>query len=81
MEEIQRILRGLQDTMTVMEALERRNAARAQGHQEWLEQHDAAWKRHEEWLQAHERAMAEMDAWMNHLKEVIDRFVQGRNVN
>jgi hypothetical protein len=87
-EEIQKILRGLQNTMTVMEALERRNADRLQDHQEWLEalnkgwaRHEAAWKRHEEWLESHERAMAEFDIGMNNLRELITRFIQGRNVN
>src|SRR5215470_8420449 len=67
----EKILRGLQDTMTVMEGLQRRQGDRLQDHQEWLESMNAAWARHEEnwahheeWLVAHDRAMAAHDRAM-----------------
>jgi hypothetical protein len=82
------IMQGLQDTMTVMEGLQRRQAERQAEHQKWLEdlqfawsKHNQAWQRHEEWLIEHDRAMAEMDVKLNNLIENIDRFVQGRNIN
>jgi hypothetical protein len=74
MDEIERILRGLRETMTVMEALERRNANRLQDHQEWLEslqfawtKHNAAWQRHEEVWQRHEETwQRHEEAWQRH---------------
>jgi hypothetical protein len=88
MHRIDKILRGLQDTMTVMEGLQRRQADRQQEHQQWLEdlntawsKHNSAWKRHEEWLDAHDRAMAEIDVKLDSLIEAVNRFVQGGNVN
>ena len=86
MDQIEKILRGLQDTMTVMEALQRRQADRQQDHQQWLEdlntawsKHNAAWQEHQQWLVAHDRAMAEIDIKLNSLIEAVNRFVQGRN--
>ena len=67
MDQIEKILKGLQDTMTVMEGLERRNADRLKDHQLWLEdlntamlKHNAVWQRHEAaWQRADE-------AWQRH---------------
>jgi hypothetical protein len=68
---VENILRGLQDTMSVMEGLQRRQADRLQDHQQWLEalntawsRHNTAWQRHEEWLQGHEAAWREHQEWL-----------------
>jgi hypothetical protein len=65
------ILRGLQDSMTVMEGLQRRQVDRLKDHQEWLEdlttagsRHNAALKRHEEWLEDHNATWKRHQEWL-----------------
>jgi hypothetical protein len=72
------IMQGLQDTMTVMEGLERRQAERQEEHQKWLEdlhfvcskhnqawqRHEEAWKRHQEWLIEQEEAWKRHQEWL-----------------
>jgi hypothetical protein len=73
------ILRGLQDTMTVMEGLERRQAERSEEHQKWLEDltrgwssHEASIRAHEESIRAHEESMREHEASMRALDEKLN---------
>ena len=76
MAEIERILQGLHQTMTVMEELQRRQAARSQEHQKWLEDLTAGWSRHEQ-------AMSELDEKLNilansqlTLTNTVNRFIE-----
>jgi hypothetical protein len=74
--DIEKILQGLQDTMTVMEALQRRQAARSEEHQKWLEDLTRGWSRHEQ-------AMRELDEKLNILADsqltltnTVNRFIE-----
>ena len=65
------ILRGLQDSMTVMDGLQRRQTERLKDHQDWLEdlntagaKHNAALKRHEEWLEDHNATWKRHQEWL-----------------
>ena len=76
MAEIERILQGLRETMTVMEELQRREAARSQEHQKWLEDLTSGWNRHEQ-------AMSELDEKLNilansqlTLTNTVNRFIE-----
>jgi chromosome segregation ATPase len=76
MADIERILQGLHETMTVMEELQRRQAARSQEHQKWLEDLTAGWSRHEQ-------AMSELDEKLNilansqlTLTNTVNRFIE-----
>jgi chromosome segregation ATPase len=76
MADIERILQGLHETMTVMEELQRRQAAHSQEHQKWLEDLTAGWSRHEQ-------AMSELDEKLNilansqlTLTNTVNRFIE-----
>ena len=76
MAEIEKILQGLQNTMTVMEELQRRQAARSPEHQRWLEDLTSGWSRHEQ-------AMRELDEQLNiltnsqlTLTNTVNRFIE-----
>jgi hypothetical protein len=81
---IERILQGLHQTMTVMDELQCRQAARSQEHQKWLEDLTAGWSRHDQ-------AMSELDEKLNilansqlTLTNTVNRFIeslQARNGN
>ena len=74
--EIEKILQGLQSTMTVMEELQRRQAERSQEHQKWLEDLTSGWSRHEQ-------AMRELDEKLDilansqlTLTNTVNRFIE-----
>jgi hypothetical protein len=74
--DIDKILQGVQATLTVMEELQRRQAERSQEHQKWLEDLTAGWSRHEQ-------AMSELDEKLNilatsqlTLTNTVNRFVE-----
>jgi hypothetical protein len=76
MADIEKILHGLKDTMTVMDELQRRQAARSQEHQKWLEDLTAGWSRHEQ-------AMSDLDETLNilansqlTLTNTVNRFIE-----
>jgi preprotein translocase subunit YajC len=50
--DIDKILQGLQNTMAVMEELQRRQAARSQEHQNWLEDLTRGWTSHQASIRA-----------------------------
>jgi hypothetical protein len=82
--DIEKILQGLQCTMTVMEELQRRQAARSQEHQKWLEDLTSGWSRHE---QAMREVDEKLDILANSqltLTNTVNRFIeslQARNGN
>jgi hypothetical protein len=63
--DIDKILQGLQNTMAVMEELQRRQAARSQEHQNWLEDLTRGWTSHQASIRAHEESMRELEEKLN----------------
>ena len=64
----EKIVRSLQESMTVMDAIQARQAARIKEHQEWMEGLTTHQMNHEIWLQdmrkgqnLHEKRMAHID--------------------
>ena len=64
----EKIIRSLQESMTVMDAIQSRQAARIKEHQEWMEGLATHQMNHEIWLndmrkgqELHEKRMAQID--------------------
>jgi hypothetical protein len=70
-EALDKLVRRLEDGLTVEAAMTARHRERVADHERWLQDHDRAWKRHEEWLLEHNEAMRELDKKLDRIADML----------
>jgi hypothetical protein len=73
---VEKILQGLRDTLTVMEDLQRRQAARSQEHQKWLEDLTSGWSRHEQAMHELDEKLDVLASSQLNLTNTVNRFIE-----
>jgi hypothetical protein len=74
--DFEKILHGLQDTMTVMEGLQRRQAARSEEHQQWLEDLTRGWSRHDQAMRDIDEKLSILADAQLTLTNTVNRFIE-----
>jgi hypothetical protein len=75
-DDMQAVIKQLQDTDIVLAAIQERQSRLMKGHGEWLEQHELWIAKHNEAVAKHDLMMIEIEDNLNGLIAVVDDLVR-----